>query len=76
MGIIDSSVSDHMSRSSDLFSNYTPTSGQDKVRIADGTISSVFGKDLIHAIPSLPLSSILHVPNFSVNLLLSLSHLT
>ena len=64
-----------MSGSSDLFSAYTPSSGQDKVRIADGTISSVSGKGLIHAIASLLLSSVLHIPNFSINLL-SLSGIT
>ncbi|XP_028083317.1 uncharacterized protein LOC114284582 [Camellia sinensis] len=46
--IIDSGASDHMSGSSDLFSAYTPSSGQDKVRIADGTISSVSGKGPYH----------------------------
>ncbi|CAL5430126.1 unnamed protein product [Camellia sinensis] len=46
--IIDSGASDHMSGSSDLFSAYTPSSGQDKVRIADGTIFSVSGKGPYH----------------------------
>ncbi|GMP40686.1 hypothetical protein CsSME_00011033 [Camellia sinensis var. sinensis] len=54
-----------MSGSSNLFSEYTPSSGQEKVRIADSTISSVSGKGLIHATSSLLLSSIFHVPNFS-----------
>ncbi|XP_028075721.1 uncharacterized protein LOC114277963 [Camellia sinensis] len=58
-----------MSGSSDLFSAYTPSSRQDKVRIADGTISSVSGKCVIHATASIPLSFVLHVPDFSVNLL-------
>ncbi|GMP35134.1 hypothetical protein CsSME_00007708 [Camellia sinensis var. sinensis] len=34
--IIDSDASDHMIESSDLFSEYTSSSGQDKIRIADG----------------------------------------
>ncbi|GMP25929.1 hypothetical protein CsSME_00002576 [Camellia sinensis var. sinensis] len=38
--IIDSGASDHMSGSSDLFSDYKPSSGHDKLRITDGTISS------------------------------------
>ncbi|XP_028061865.1 uncharacterized protein LOC114265298 [Camellia sinensis] len=59
--IINSSTSDHMSGSSDLFSSYKPSLGQDKVRIADGTISSISGKGLVHATPTLPLSSVLHV---------------
>ena len=64
-----------MSGSSDLFSAYTPSSGQDKVRIADGTISLVSGKGLIHATASLLLPSVLHVTNFSVYFL-SLSRIT
>ncbi|GMP43536.1 hypothetical protein CsSME_00012859 [Camellia sinensis var. sinensis] len=73
--IIDSSASDHMSGSSDIFSAYKPFSDQDKVKIADGTVSSIFGKGLVHVTPTIPLFSVLHVPNFSVNLL-SLSCLT
>ncbi|KAF5942914.1 hypothetical protein HYC85_020556 [Camellia sinensis] len=46
--IIDSGASDHMSGSSDLFSVYKPSSGQDKVRIADGTVSSISGTGLVH----------------------------
>ncbi|CAL5365889.1 unnamed protein product [Camellia sinensis] len=73
--IIDSGASDHMSGSSDLFSAYKPSSGQDKVRIADGTVSSISGKGLVQVTPTMHLSSVLHVPKFSVNLL-SLSRLT
>ncbi|XP_028106008.1 uncharacterized protein LOC114305088 [Camellia sinensis] len=50
-------------------------SGQDKVRIADGTVSSISGKGLVQVTPTMHLSSVLHVPKFSVNLL-SLSRLT
>lgn len=73
--IIDSGASDHMSGSSNLFSEYNPSSGQEKVCIVDGTMSSVSGKGSIHATSSLPLSSVFHVPNFGVNLL-SLSRVT
>ena len=73
--IIDSGASDHMTYSSSLFSDYKPCSGQDKVKIADGTGSSVSGKGSIRITPSLPLSSVLHVPSFSNNLL-SISRLT
>ena len=73
--IIDFGAFDHMSGSSDLFSVYKPSSGQDKVRIADGTVSSISRKGLVHVTPTIHLSSVLHVPNFSVNLL-SLRRLT
>ncbi|XP_028122741.1 uncharacterized protein LOC114319876 [Camellia sinensis] len=46
--IIDSGALDHMSGFSDLFSAYKPSLGQDKVRIADGTVSSISGKGPCH----------------------------
>ena len=39
--IIDSRASDDMTGSSPVFFAYKPYSGQDKVKIADGTVSSV-----------------------------------
>lgn len=73
--VIDSGASDHMTGVSSVFSTYTPYSGQDRVKIADGTFSSVSGKGLVHASPSLPLSTVFHVPSFSTNLL-SISKIT
>ena len=73
--IIDSGASDHMTGSSPVFSDYKPYSRQDKVKIADGTVSSVSGKGLVRVSPSLSLSSVLHVPSFSNNLL-SISRIT
>ncbi|PSS35748.1 Endonuclease [Actinidia chinensis var. chinensis] len=67
--IIDSGASDHMTGSSPVFCAYTPCSGRDKVRNADGTVSSVSGKGLVRVTPLLSLSSVLHVPNFTTNLL-------
>jgi len=58
-----------------ISSVYKPSSGQDKVRIANGTVSSVSGKGLVQVTLTIHLSSVLHVLNFSVNLL-SLSRLT
>lgn len=45
--IIDNGASDHMTNSSNLFNSYIPCSGNEKVRIADGTFSSIAGKGLI-----------------------------
>ncbi|GMP41060.1 hypothetical protein CsSME_00011283 [Camellia sinensis var. sinensis] len=42
--IIDSDATDHMTGASSLFYSYSPCSGRDKVRVADGTLSSVSGK--------------------------------
>ena len=58
-----------MSGCFNIFFAYKPSSGQGKVGVVDGTFSSISGKGTIHATPSVSLSSVLHVPNFSNNLL-------
>ena len=73
--ITDSGASDHMTSISTSFSTYVPCSGRDKVRTADGNPSPISGKGVIHASNSLSLSSVLHFPNFSTNLL-SISRIT
>lgn len=64
-----------MTGMSSLFTSYKTCSGRENVRIADGSISSVDGQGNIPATPSLQLSSVLHVPNFTLNLL-PISHIT
>ena len=56
-----------MTGSSPVFSDYKPYLGQDKVKIVDGTVSSVSGKGLVRISPSLSLSSVLHVPSFPIS---------
>lgn len=73
--IIDSGASDHMTGLSNLFSSYITCSGRQQVKIADGSLTSVSGKGSIPVTPSMSLSSVLHVPNLSTNLL-SVSSLT
>ena len=75
LGLLILGASDHITGSSLVFSAYKPYSGQDKVKIVDGTISSVSGKSLVRVSTSLSLSSVLHVSSFSNNLL-SISRLT
>ena len=58
-----------MLRCSNIFSDYKPCLGKDKVRVADGCFSPISGKGTIYAAPLLSLSSVLNVPNFSHNLL-------
>ncbi|XP_043704538.1 uncharacterized protein LOC122654487 [Telopea speciosissima] len=58
--ILDSGASDHMTVKANFFSTYSPCSGEDKVRIADGSLSSIFGKGSITCSPTLSLNSILH----------------
>ncbi|PKA64555.1 hypothetical protein AXF42_Ash007300 [Apostasia shenzhenica] len=58
-----------------IFTFYVPCSGKDKVRITNGSFTPVNGKGVVRCSPSLMLSSVLHVPSFSVNLL-SISFIT
>ena len=65
----------HLTGQLNLFSSYIPYIGLDKVKIADGTFSSISEKGLVHITPFLFSFSILHVSNFAANLL-SISHIT
>jgi hypothetical protein len=67
--IIDSDASDHMTDISSMFSSYNLCSGRQKVKIVDGSLSSVSGKGSIHVTTSLSLSFVLHIPYFAANLL-------
>ena len=72
--IVDSGASDHMTGCHELFSIYNPCGGNLKIRIADGSLSSVAGKGNIK-LSNMTLFSVLHVPNLTCNLV-SISKLT
>ena len=67
--IIDSGASDHMTSARKNFFTYSPCSGHDKVRIADGSLSPIIGKGSVKCTPSITLPFALHIPHFSYNLL-------
>ena len=67
--IIDSGATNHMTGASNLFTSYIPCSGKDKVRVADGSMVPIIGRGSIRCTKTLSLSPVLHVPNFSINLL-------
>jgi len=73
--IIDSGASDHMTDSYHLFSSYSTCAGNLKVKIADGSLSTVVGNGSIQLSDTITLESVLHVPNLACNLL-SISQLT
>ena len=54
---------------------YSPCLGTSKIKIANGSISTVAGKGFVYLSPLLTLKDVLHVPNLSCNLL-SISKLT
>ena len=64
-----------MTGSYQLFSTYSPCAGNVKVKIADGSLSSMLGKENVQLSNSVILESVLYVPNLSCNLL-SISQLT
>ena len=66
--IIDSSASDHMTGQSQLFHSYLPSSGLNKVRIANGSFSPIARKEEFALTPTLTLNFVLHVPKLSCNL--------
>ena len=67
--IIDSGASDHMTSARKNFFTYSPCSGHDKVRIADGSLSLIIGKGFVKCTPSITLPFALYIPHFSYNLL-------
>lgn len=67
--IIDSGASDHMTSTSQFFHSYYPCPGNKKVRIADGSFSSIAGIGSIQISDKIELKSVLHVPKLACNLL-------
>ena len=66
--IIDSGASDHMTNNSSWFASHT-TPPLNTVKVANGISIPVLGAGSISLTPCLSLSSVLHVPNLSHNLL-------
>ena len=58
-----------MTNSSKAFSNYIPCTGNQKIKIVDGTLVTVVGSGDVFLTSSLTLRNVLHVPKLSVNLL-------
>ena len=73
--VIDSEATDHMTGNSSLFSTFQSQPSPSTVTLADGSHSCVLGLGTIVPTPSIPLTSVLSLPNFSFNLM-SVSKLT
>jgi hypothetical protein len=73
--VINFGATNHMTGASTLFNSYTPCSGKDKVHVADGSMVPITGRGSIMCTKTLSLSSVLHVPDFPINLL-SVSSIT
>ena len=73
--IIESEATTHMTGNSSLFSTFQSQPSPSTVTLADGSHSCVLGLGTIVPTPSIPLTSVLSLPNFSFNLM-SVSKLT
>ena len=67
--IVDSGATDHMTGNSHFFLFYSPSSGQQKVQMADGTFSTVARKWTICLSPVILLKDVLHVLKLTYNLI-------
>ena len=66
--IFDSRATNHMTSYSHLFTSYSPSAGNRKIKITDGSFSIIAESDSIKISPSITLKNTLHVPKFSCNL--------
>ncbi|TYK26078.1 Retrovirus-related Pol polyprotein from transposon TNT 1-94 [Cucumis melo var. makuwa] len=73
--ILDSGATDHLTGSSEQFISYTPCGGNEKIRIADGSLAQIVSKGQIVPFDDFALQNVLHVPKLSYNLL-SISKIT
>ena len=73
--VIDFGATYHISGNSSLFSTFQSQPSPSTITLADGSHSCVLGSGTIGPTPSIPLTSILSLPNFSFNLM-SVSKLT
>ena len=67
--ILDTRASDHISGNKDLFSSLTFPSPLPTITLANGSQTIAKGICSTCPLPSLPLTSILYVPDFSFNLI-------
>ena len=58
-----------MTRCFKLFSSYSPCAGNQKVKMVDGSISTIVGKGSLTISNTLVFKDVLHVPNLFCNLL-------
>ena len=73
--ILDTGASDHISGNKDFFSSLTFPSPLPTITLANGSQTIANGIGSVCLLPSLPLTSVLYVPNFLFNLI-SISKLT
>ena len=73
--VIDFEATYHMTGNSSLFTTFLPHSSTSIVTLVDGSTFCVLGSWTIHPTPSITLTSVMSLPQFSFNLI-SMSKLT
>ncbi|TYK14395.1 Cysteine-rich RLK (RECEPTOR-like protein kinase) 8 [Cucumis melo var. makuwa] len=73
--ILDSGATDHLTGSSEHFISYAPCAGNEKIRIADGSLAPIASKGQIVPFDGFALQNVLHVSKLSYNFL-SISKIT
>ncbi|KAA0055541.1 Cysteine-rich RLK (RECEPTOR-like protein kinase) 8 [Cucumis melo var. makuwa] len=73
--ILDLGATDHLTGFSEYFVSYTPCAGNEKIRIANGSLAPIAGKGQIVLFDGFSLQNVLHVPKLSYHLL-SISKIT
>ena len=67
--ILDFRATDHMTGREKLFSSYTPSPRNHRVKFVDGSYTVIAGIGTIEIGPMISLKEVLHVPNVSYNLI-------
>ena len=67
--LIDSGASRHMAGSHKKFTNYARELRGQSVKLVDGSTQTIMGSGTLVCNSNMPLSSVLHVPSFPINLL-------
>ena len=67
--VIDSRATDHMTGNSSLFTTFQPHPSTSIFTLADGSTSCVLGLWTIHPTPSITLTLVMSLPQFSFNLI-------
>lgn len=68
--VLDSGASDHISRNLRLLSHFINATSISSVTFANGSKAGVKAVGRAHPLPSLPLDSVLYIPNCPFNLVL------
>lgn len=65
----DSGATDHMTGKMHYFSSYIPETGNQNIKLADGSFAPIRGRGMVSITPTLTLQNVLHVPSLTYSLI-------